>query len=68
MWKVIVVFCALGNPCIVFEEDPIKYYKNYDKCMETAKAKHDTLTDSFSLYGYSVEKSEFKCVQDVNSL
>ena len=24
MWKVIIVVCALGNPCIVMEEDPVE--------------------------------------------
>ena len=23
MWKVVLMICALGNPCVIFEEDPI---------------------------------------------
>ena len=27
MWKVIIIICTLGNPCVVMEEDPVKLYK-----------------------------------------
>lgn len=63
MWKVIVIICALGNPCVIFEEDPVKYYQDYNECMQVAKNKHETLTESFGNYGYSIESSEFKCEQ-----
>jgi hypothetical protein len=26
MWKVLVAICLIGQPCTLFEEDPIKYY------------------------------------------
>ena len=61
MWKVIIVVCALGNPCIVMEEDPIKYYNSTSECMANASAKHSLIVESYSVYGYTVEKSDFTC-------
>tara|TARA_B100001113_G_scaffold43979_1_gene31091 strand:+ start:148 stop:360 length:213 start_codon:yes stop_codon:yes gene_type:complete len=61
MWKVIVVVCALGNPCVVMEEDPMKYYSSKSECMANASAKHSLIVESYSLYGYTVEKSDFTC-------
>ena len=61
MWKVIVVVCALGNPCVVTEEDPMKYYSSKSECMANASAKHSLIVESYSLYGYTVEKSDFTC-------
>tara|TARA_Y100000741_G_C18023494_1_gene465294 strand:- start:75 stop:281 length:207 start_codon:yes stop_codon:yes gene_type:complete len=67
MWKVIVVICALGNPCIVFEEDPMRYYSDENKCLEVAFKKHNAMLESFETYGYTVESSEYTCqiVKDV---
>ena len=62
MWKVIVVVCALGNPCVVMEEDPMKYYSSKSECMANASTKHKLIVDSYAVYGYTVEKSEFDCV------
>ena len=60
MWKVIIIVCTLGNPCVIMEEDPIKHYQDYNECMKVAEIKHNELVDSFSLYGFVVENSEFK--------
>ena len=68
MWKVVVIICALGNPCVVFEQDPMVYYKDYNDCIKVAQEKHDLLGQSMLMYGYTVESSEFKCIQDPNSL
>ena len=68
MWKVMVIICALGNPCVLFEEDPMVYYKDYNKCVEVAESKHDLLGESMLMYGYTVERSEFNCVQVPNAL
>ena len=62
MWKAIIVVCALGNPCIVMEEDPMKYYSSKSECMANASTKHKLIVDSYAIYGYNVEKSEFDCV------
>ena len=61
MWKVIIVVCALGNPCMVMEEDPMRYYSTKSECMANASAKHSLIVESYSVYGYQVEKSEFTC-------
>lgn len=61
MWKVIIIVCALGNPCLVMEEDPIKHYSTKSECMANASTKHDLIVESYSVYGYQVEKSEFTC-------
>ena len=61
MWKVVVIICALGNPCIVFEEDPMKHYNSKSECMANASVKHSMMVDSYSVYGYMVEKSHFTC-------
>ena len=61
MWKVIVVVCALGNPCVVMEENPMKYYSSKSECMANASAKHSLIVESYSIYGYTVEKSDFTC-------
>ena len=61
MWKVIVVVCALGNPCVVMEENPMKYYSSKSECMANASAKHSLIVESYSLYGYIVDKSDFTC-------
>ena len=39
MWKVLVVVCALGNPCSMFVEDPIQYYNTEAECLEAAVIK-----------------------------
>ncbi len=67
MWKVIIVVCALGNPCIVMEEDPMRYYNNKSECMANASAKHSLIVDSYSIYGYTVERSDFTCELITNS-
>ena len=61
MWKVVIIVCALGNPCVIFEEDPIKYYQDKEPCMVVAEKKHNEITVGFLNYGYYVEYSEFKC-------
>ena len=61
MWKVIIVVCALGNPCIVMQEDPIKHYTSKSECMANASAKHSLIVESYKIYGYSVDKSDFTC-------
>ena len=68
MWKVIIVVCALGNPRVVMEEDPMRHYKSKSECMANASAKHSLIVDSYSVYGYQVEKSKFDCVQVKDSI
>ena len=68
MWKVIIVICTLGNPCVVMEEDPVKFYSTKSECMANASAKHSRILESFSVYGYQIEKSDFTCEQIPNAI
>ncbi len=61
MWKVIIIVCTLGNPCMVMQEDPLRYYNNKSECMANASTKHDRIIESFSTMGYKTEKSDFTC-------
>ena len=67
MWKAIIVVCALGNPCMVMEEDPMRYYSTKSECMANASAEHSLIVDSYSIYGYTVERSDFTCELITNS-
>ena len=61
MWKAIIIVCALGNPCMIMEEDPIKHYSSKSECMANASAKHSLIVESYSVYRYIVDKSSFTC-------
>ena len=63
MWKVIVVIFALGNPCVVMEENPAKYYYDRNECMANSSAKHSDIVKSFKEYGYYIDDSTFDCVE-----
>ena len=64
MWKVVIVICALGNPCTVFEQDPMQYYHDKQSCIVVSESKHKELLDGFLNYGYYVESSAFTCGKD----
>ena len=64
MWKVIIVVCALGNPCVVFQEDPIKYWDTEEKCLKVAYEKHNDILEGFQMYGYAIQNSEYLCERD----
>ena len=68
MWKVIIVVCALGNPCMVMEEDPMRYYSTKSECMANASVKYSEVTTSFQNYGFQIESANFECEQDTNSI
>ena len=69
MWKVVVIICALGNPCMVFQEDPVKYYDDKSECMAVAAEKEQLMIQGYNNYGYIVEKNAHTCElkHDVNS-
>ena len=48
---------------MIMEEDPMQHYTDYDKCMQVAEMKHNMIKESFSVYGFQVEKTEFSCVK-----
>ena len=69
MFKVVVIICALGNPCTVFQQDPMKYYDNMDECMTIAAEKEKALLDGMRNVGFIIEKNGHTCElkQDVDS-
>jgi len=68
MWKVIIMICTLGNPCVLMEEDPVKFYKTKSECMANASVKHSQIVEAYPTYGYQVDKSSFDCVNVGTSL
>ena len=60
MWKVIIVVCTLGNPCLVMQEDP-RYYNTKSECMANASVKHSQIVEAYPTYGYEVSNSDFTC-------
>ncbi len=63
MWKVIIVVCALGNPCVIMQEDPMIHYKSKSECMANGSVKHSQIVEAYPIYGFEVEKSSFDCVK-----
>ena len=61
MWKVMVIICTLGNPCSVFQQDPVVYHKTEAECMVVAREKEALLLGSFMEIGYIIETSEARC-------
>ena len=68
MWKVIIIACTLGNPCVVMEEDPVKFYSTKSECMANASVKTSDITTSFKDYGFHITSANFDCEQDNNSI
>ena len=61
MWKVVIIMCALGNPCVVMEENPMRHYHDRNECMANSSSKHSELFVAFQDYGSHGYKSEFTC-------
>ena len=62
MWKVLVVICTLGNPCTLFEEDPIKWYKTEAECLEMADVKAMNMVQTFKDFGYHIDSEAHSCL------
>ena len=62
MWKVLVVICTLGNPCTLFEEDPVKWYNTEAKCLEMADVKAMNMVQTFKDYGYLIDSEAHSCL------
>ena len=56
-----VIICTLGNPCTVFQQDPVVYHKTEAECMVVAREKEALLLGSFMEIGYIIETSQSKC-------
>ena len=61
MFKVVVIICALGNPCTVFQQDPMKYYDTKQECMTVAAEKEKGLLDGMRNMGFIIEKNGYTC-------
>ena len=61
MWKVLVAICLLGQPCTLFEEDPIKYYKTEAECMIAAENKAESMSKTFNDFGYYIDSQAYSC-------
>ena len=61
MWKVMVIICTLGNPCLIFQEDPVVFYKTQAECVAVAQTKEAQLMGSFMDIGYIISSSVAKC-------
>ena len=62
MWKVLIVICTLGNPCLMFDEDPIKWHMTETECMKAAEIKASEMTNTFVTFGYYVESEAHSCL------
>jgi hypothetical protein len=61
MWKVLVVICALGNPCTAFQQDPVEYFTTESECMRIATTKEIVLVRAFEQYGYQIQHTHKTC-------
>ena len=62
MWKVLVVICALGNPCTMFEEDPAKFYLTEKECMAKAEIKARDMVKTYKEMGYYIDSEAHSCL------
>ena len=68
MWKVILIICTLGNPCVIMEEDPVKFYSTKSECMANGSVKTSDITTGFQDYGFQIVSANFDCEQDTNNI
>ena len=61
MWKVMIIICTLGNPCTIFEQDPVMYYETEAECMAVAQKKEALLLGSFLDLGHTITISDARC-------
>ncbi len=57
-----VVICALGNPCTMFEEIGPKFYATEDKCVARAEQKAIALVKTYEEFGYYIESNAYSCL------
>jgi len=56
-----IIICTLGNPCSVFEQDPVVYHNTKAECIVVAQEKEALLLGSFMAIGHIIETSETRC-------
>ena len=64
MFKMIVVICTLGNPCVQFVEDTHRVYATQTQCLDRAAIKYQQLTQTLLREGYQLDRSGYYCVRD----
>jgi hypothetical protein len=62
MWKVMVVICALGNPCTMFEEIGPKLYSTEKECMARAEIKAKAMVETYIEFGYYIDSEAHSCL------
>ena len=62
MWKVMVVICALGNPCQMFEEIGPKLYSTEKECMAKAEMKSRAMVKTYKEFGYHIDSEAHSCL------
>lgn len=62
MWKVLVAICLIGQPCTLFEEDPVKFYQTEEQCMVQAEIKSRDMVKTFKNYGYYIDSEAHSCM------
>jgi hypothetical protein len=64
MFKMIVVICTLGNPCVQFVEDQHRVYATQNQCLDRAEIKYQQVTQTLQDNGFVMAESGYYCVRD----
>ena len=64
MFKIVLVICTLGNPCVQFQEDTHRTYATQDQCLDRAEIKYQQVTQTLQANGFVMADSGYYCVQD----
>jgi hypothetical protein len=51
----------MGQPCTLFEEDPVRYYQTETECLAAAEAKSRAMVQTFQDFGYYVDSEAHSC-------
>ena len=52
----------MGQPCTLFEEDPVKFYQTEEQCMIHAEIKAKDMVKTFQDYGYYIDSEAHSCM------
>lgn len=67
MFKMLIVICTLGNPCVAFLEQDDHRYHTRAQCLEAAVTKHREVRLSIEKGGYTVQRSGYFCKADTEA-
>ena len=65
MFKMLIVICTLGNPCVAFQEPHTTRYDTESQCLEAAVIRHQEVRQSIEQGGYTVQRSGYFCKADI---